>query len=548
VGTISYVSGVSDTPLLGKTIGLAVKEAAARFGDRLAVTSLFQATQLTYAGLDRLTSQVAASLMALGVKPGDRVAIWSANRWEWLAAHHGAVRIGAILTPINPAFRADELKYILQDAGISVLFASPAFRTYSYIAAIEEVRAEAAVLRSVVLFGGESPGMMGWSEFLAAGDAVPEKDLQAAAGAADFDAPCNIQYTSGTTGRPKGALLTHHNVLNNGFFSGQRLRLSERDIICVPVPFFHCFGNVVGALAAAAYGCELVLPGESFEPLATLEAVQARRCTVLYGVPMMFIAMLGHPELGRFDLRSLRTGIMGAAPCPMPVLKGAIERLHMRELTVAYGMTETSPVSFQTYTDDSPEVAVSTVGAIHPHLEAKIIGAGGETVPRGVPGELCVRGYSVMRGYWNREDATREAIDPGRWMHSGDLAVMDGNGYVQIVGRFKDTIIRGGENIYPREIEELFLTLPGVSEAYIFGVPDELYGEEAVAWVRLKPDSQITAAEIRELCKARIATYKIPKAIRFVSEFPATASGKAQKFRMREMEIEDRRAGKHGVL
>jgi fatty-acyl-CoA synthase len=544
MSAMSYVSGVSDTPLLGKTIGLAVKEAAVSFGDRLAVTSLFQNKQLTYAELDRLTSQVAASLMAFGVKPGDRVAIWSANRWEWLAAHHGAVRAGAILTPINPAFRASELKYILQDAGISVLFASPAFRTFSYIAAIEEVRADIPALRDVILFGGQSPGMMGWDEFLAAGGGVSEKDVQAVCDTVDFDAPCNIQYTSGTTGQPKGALLTHHGLLNNGFFVGQRLRFSERDIICLPVPFFHCFGNVLGALAAVTYGSELVLPAESFDPLTTLEAVQARRCTVLYGVPMMFIAMLGHPEFYRLELRSLRTGVMGAAPCPMPVMKGAIERMHMHGLTVAYGMTETSPVSFQSYTDDSAEVRVSTVGAIHPHIEAKIVGARGEIVPRGVPGELCVRGYSVMRGYWHREDATREAIGPGRWMHSGDLAIMHENGYVQIVGRLKDTIIRGGENIYPREIEELFLTLPGVSEAYIFGVPDELYGEEVVAWVRLNPESRITVAEIRELCQARIATYKIPKTIRFVSEFPATASGKVQKFRMREMEIEDRRAGK----
>jgi fatty-acyl-CoA synthase len=370
--------------------------------------------------------------------------------------------------------------------------------------------------------------------------------LKAVSDAVDFDTPCNIQYTSGTTGRPKGALLTHHGLLNNGFLVGQRLRLSGRDIICLPVPFFHCFGNVLGALAAVTYGCELVLPGESFDPLTTLTAAEARRCTVLYGVPMMFIAMLGHSEFDRFDLRSLRTGVMGAAPCPMPVMQGAMERMHMSELTVAYGMTETSPVSFQSYTDDSAEVRVSTVGAIHPHIEAKIIGVGGEIVPRGVSGELCVRGYSVMRGYWNREDATRESIDPARWMHSGDLAVMNENGHVQIVGRLKDTIIRGGENIYPREIEELLLTLPGVSEAYIFGVPDELYGEEAVAWVRLKPESQLDAAGIRALCQARIATYKIPKTIRFVSEFPATASGKVQKFRMREMEIEDRRATKSG--
>jgi fatty-acyl-CoA synthase len=542
------VSGVSDTPLLGKTIGLAVKEAAASFGNRLAVTSLFQNTQLTYAELDRLTSQVAASLIALGVKPGDRVAIWSANRWEWLAAHHGAVRAGAVLTPINPAFRAGELKYIMQDAGISVLFASPSFRAYSYIAAIEEVRAGLPELRSVILFDGQSPGMTGWNEFLAAGQAVSESELQAVSDTIDFDTPCNIQYTSGTTGRPKGALLTHHGLLNNGFFVGRRLRFSERDIICLPVPFFHCFGNVLGALAAAAYGSELVLPSESFDPLTTLKAVEVRRCTVMYGVPMMFIAMLGHPEFGALDLGSLRTGVMGAAPCPMPVMKGAIERMHLHELTVAYGMTETSPVSFQSFTDDSAEARVSTVGAIHPHIEAKIIGAGGEIVPRGVPGELCVRGYSVMRGYWNREDATREAIDSGRWMHSGDLAVMNENGYVQIVGRLKDTIIRGGENIYPREIEELFLTFQGVSEAYIFGVPDELYGEEVVAWVRLRPDSQITAAEIKELCQATIATYKIPKTIRFVSEFPATASGKVQKFRMREIEIEERRAGKQASV
>ncbi len=541
LNALSYISGASEIPLLGKTIGAALKEASVSFGSRPALTSLFQNVQFDYTQLDRIADQVGASLAALGVKRGDRVAIWSANRWEWLAAYHGAVRAGAILTPINPAFRASELRYILEDAGISVLFASASFRAYSYIDAIEEVRPDVPALRDIILFDGQSHGMLGWNEFLPLGKSVSPAELQKCFDAASFDDPCNLQYTSGTTGRPKGALLTHHGLLNNGFFAGKRLRLSEEDVICMPVPFFHCFGNVLGALAAVTHGSELVLPGESFDPLATLKAVEARRATVLYGVPMMFIAMLGHPDCGKLDLSSLRTGVMGAAPCPATTMKGAIERMNMRELTVAYGMTETSPLSFQSFTDDSAEVRVSTVGAIHPHLEAQIVDPLGRPLPRGTPGELCVRGYSVMRGYWNREEATRESIDAARWMHSGDLAVMNEDGYVQIVGRLKDTIIRGGENIYPREIEELLLTLPGVSEAYVFGIPHELYGEEVAAWIRAAPQSRLTAAEIKDLCRPKIATYKIPSVIRFVSEFPATASGKVQKFRMREMEMEERR-------
>jgi fatty-acyl-CoA synthase len=543
VTAISYVSGASDLPLLGKTVGQAVRDAANAYGARPAICSLFQGTELNYAELDAAVDRVAAGLLALGVQSGDRVAIWSANRWEWLVAHHGAVRAGAILTPINPAFRADELRYILQDAGISVLFASPAFRSFSYVAAIEAVRDVAPDLRHVVLFGTTAPsGMLDWEQFLNLGAAVAATDLAARAGQFDFDEPCNLQYTSGTTGRPKGAILTHHNILNNGMFVGRRQRLTERDSICLPVPFFHCFGNVVGAMATLTHGAELVLPSESFDPLATLQAVQTRHCTALYGVPMMFIAMLGHADFAGFDLTSLRTGCMGAAPCPMPTLRGAVDRMNMREMTSLYGMTETSPISFQCEATDDSATKATTVGKIHPHLEAKIIDpATGTIVARGIRGELCIRGYSLMRGYWKRDDATRAGIDPAGWMHSGDLAEMREDGYVQIVGRLKDTIIRGGENIYPREVEEFLVTLPLVSEAYVFGLPDDTYGEEVCAWVRLKGDNDVTELQFKEMCRGQIASYKIPKTIRFTAEFPATASGKVQKFRMREMELDERR-------
>lgn len=541
---LSEVQGETRPPLLEMTIGVALRQAAERFADNPAICSVFQGQRsLTYAALDALSDQVAGALIAHGVKAGDRVAIWSANRWEWLVAHHGAVRAGAILVPVNPAFRAEEARYILADSGASILFCPPSFRGYSCLSALDSISHQLPDLRTVVVFGEEPApaAMTRWQDFLATAAAISQDDIRAREAQVSFTAPCHLQYTSGTTGRPKGALLTHHGILNNGHCVGLRQRLAPHDSICLPVPFFHCFGIVLGALAAVTHGCEIVLPGESFDPLETLKAVEARRCTSLYGVPMMFIAMLGQPDLAALDLSSLRTGAIGAAPCPLPTMNAIISTLNMREITVVYGMTETSPISFQSRADDSVEVRVSTVGAIQPHLEAKVVDpTSGATVPLGERGELCVRGYSVMRGYWNRPDATAEAIDADGWMHSGDLAVMRPDRYTQIVGRLKDTIIRGGENIYPREVEEYLLTLPEVSDAYVFGVPSQVYGEEVCAWVRLKPGSAAVAPQIQDQCRGRIATYKIPRVVRIVAEFPATASGKVQKFRMREMELEQR--------
>ncbi|SMF58641.1 fatty-acyl-CoA synthase [Tistlia consotensis] len=533
----SCVAGPSDGPLLDTTIGQALRLTTERHGGRDAIVSVFQRQALSYAGLDLAADLVAGALLARGIRPGDRVAIWSANRIEWLIAHHGAVRIGAIVVTVNPAFRNEELAYILEDSGARLLFAAPGFRSFSFTAAVAAVRPRLPALETVVVFGDDAPeGMESWTGFLDR-DADPAA-VRAAEAAVAADDPCSLQYTSGTTGRPKGALLTHRNILNNGYFVGLRQHLGPKDRICLPVPFFHCFGVVLGGLAALVHGSALVLPGESFDPIETLAAIAAERCTALYGVPMMFIALQGHPEFGRHDLSTLRTGCMGAAPCPLKTMTDAVERMHMRQITVVYGMTETSPISFQSLSSDDLETRISTVGAIQPHLEAKVVDpVTGRTVERGQRGELCVRGYSVMRGYWQRPEATAEAIDAEGWMHSGDLAVMDGRGYVQIVGRLKDTIIRGGENVYPREIEEFLLTLAPVAEAYVFGLPDERYGEEVCAWIRLRPGAETDAEALRELCRGRIATYKIPRSIRFVEAFPATASGKVQKFRMREEEL-----------
>ncbi|QEL22890.1 AMP-binding protein [Bosea sp. F3-2] len=537
----SHVIGENHVPLLQLSIGTALRQAASRFPHKPAICSLFQGCELTYAELDQLADRVAKSLIALGIQQGDRVAIWSANRWEWLAAHHGIVRIGAIVVTVNPAFRAEEVRYVLDDAGVKLLIAAPAFRGFSFVQAIEEIRGNLPALEHVVLFDGvNSTGdTRKWEKFLEPGRAIDDAHLDQRASAVYSGAPCHLQYTSGTTGRPKGALLTHHGILNNGYFVGLRQRLSENDSICLPVPFFHCFGIVLGALAAVAHGTEIVLPGESFEPRETLAAVEARKCTSLYAVPMMFISMLSHPELKDIDLNSLRTGAIGAAPCPHATMTEIIETMNMKEITVVYGMTETSPISFQTRATDSTDVRVSTVGVIQPHLEAKIIDPDtGNVVAFGLPGELCVRGYSVMKGYWQAPELTGQAIDSDGWMHSGDLAVMQPSGYVEIVGRLKDVIIRGGENIYPREVEEYLITIPDVLDAYVFGMPDDKYGEEVCAWVRLQEGSILLPQDIFDLCKGKIATYKIPRLIRIVEEFPTTASGKAQKFKMREFELE----------
>ena len=536
---LSYSSGIAAKPLLGLTVGAALRSAAITYPDRDAIVSLFQGLRYTYAEFDRAADTVAASLITLGVTAGDRVAIWSANRAEWLIAHHGAARIGAIVVTVNPALRQGEAQHILGDSEASVIFAARNFRTYSFVEALSDMRAKLPSLQHLIYFGDEpAESALTWGEFLALGTSDTLEKAKAMADLVTFDDACNIQYTSGTTGRPKGALLTHHGLLNNGYFVGERQHLTEHDRICLPVPFFHCFGIGLGALAALTHGSALILPAEGFETKRTLTSIVQEGCTSFYGVPMMYIALLNDPDFSQFDLRSLRTGCMGGAPCPTETMRQAVSRMHMHGITVVYGMTETSPISHQSLADDDNETRVSTVGTIHPHLQAKVIDpATGATQPIGQSGELCIRGYSVMQGYWRNPAATSEAIDAKGWMHTGDLAVMNDRGYVQIVGRIKDTVIRGGENIYPREIEEFLGSLPDIAEVYAFGVPDEKYGEEVCAWIRLKAGRALTPEQIKAQCRGQVATYKVPRYIRIVDEFPATASGKVQRFRMREQEV-----------
>lgn len=545
--SLSYSSGTSDKPLLGQSIGSALRDAAALYPEHDAIVSIFQNQRYTYAQLDAEADTVASALCALGVNAGDRVAIWSANCAEWLIAHHGAVRIGAIVVTVNPALRQGEAEYILGNSEASVIIAARGFRSYSYIDAMEGIRPNLPHLRHLVYFGAEPAAKaLSWTEFLAR--ATPKASAQATEmeSRVSFDDPCSLQYTSGTTGRPKGALLTHHGLLNNGYFVGERQHFTQADRICLPVPFFHCYGLVLGAFAAITHGSALILPAEGFDTKTSLASIAAERCTAFYGVPMMYIALLNDPDFDNYDLSSLRTGCMGAAPCPTETMRQAVTRMHMREITVVYGMTETSPISHQSLVDDDLEVRVSTIGRVHPHIQAKVIDpVTGSTLPLGLPGELCIRGYSVMRGYWRNPDATADAIDPAGWMHSGDLAVMTENKCVQIVGRIKDTVIRGGENIYPREVEEFLGSLPEVAEVYAFGVPDEKYGEEVCVWLRLKPGSVATGEQIQAQCRGKVATYKVPRYIRIVDEFPATASGKVQRFRMREAEVERLAQARH---
>lgn len=534
---LSYTSGVSDQPLLGITIGTALRDAARRYPTHDAVVSVFQGRRLTYAALDQDADRVASALLASGIGRGDRIAIWSANRMEWLIVHHGAVRIGAIVVTVNPALRQEEARHVLQNSGSKMVFASRTFRGYSLVQALQAVRHDLPNLLEIVYFDVNDTGS-DWFAFLNRGT-HRDIDVSIAERAVSCEDPCSLQYTSGTTGQPKGALLTHHNILNNGHFVGERQRLSKADRICLPVPFFHCFGLVLGVLAALTHGSAIVLPSESFDVTAALDAVQNERCTSFYGVPMMYIALIAHPNVEKSDLSSLRTGCMGGAPCPTETMRQAVDVLNMREITVTYGMTETSPISFQSLPQDSNDVRVTTVGVVHPHIEAKIVDPStGRTVEVGTAGELCIRGYSVMRGYWQNPEGTREAIDENGWMHSGDLATMLPSGYLQIVGRIKNTIIRGGENIYPREVEEFLITLPEIAEAYVFGIPDCKYGEEVCAWIRLRDGMASTPDQIRQSCKGKIATFKIPRYVRLVNSFPATASGKVQYFRMREAELE----------
>src|SRR5579862_7383802 len=529
---LSYSSGESETPLLGDTIGANFDATVARFGDREALVDRTTGRRWTYAELADDVDALALGLLDKGIAKGDRVGIWAPNGPEWTLTQYATAKIGAILVNINPAYRTRELEFVLNQSGTRLLIAAERLKTSDYAAMIAEVRPHCEGLSHVVIIGGQD-----WQSLIQRGRQLDRSALERML---DTDDPINIQYTSGTTGFPKGATLSHHNILNNGFFVGELCKYTEEDRICIPVPFYHCFGMVMGNLAATSHGACMVIPAPSFDPVATLEAVQAERCTSLYGVPTMFIAELSAPGFADYDLSSLRTGIMAGSPCPVEVMKQVMSRMSMRDVGICYGMTETSPVSTQTRDDDSLDRRVSTVGRVGPHLEVKVIDPEtGATVPRGTPGELCTRGYSVMLGYWGQPDKTAEAVDAAHWMHTGDLAVMDEEGYLAITGRIKDMVIRGGENVYPREIEEFLYTHPDVLDAQVIGVPDAVYGEELMAWVRLRPGaSALTAADLRAFCSGQLAHYKIPRYVHVVDEFPMTVTGKVRKVEMREQAVE----------
>ena len=531
---LSYVHGASDVPLLGEPIFGNLRRTAARFGDHEALVVAHQSHRSTYRELVGECETVARGLMARGVRKGDRVGIWSPNRYEWVVLQFATAAMGAILVNINPAYRTSELEYALKQSGVSFLILAARFRQADYAAMVAEVRGRCPELRETLVLED------GWEALKHDGSRTSIEELHELEATLQFDDPINIQYTSGTTGFPKGATLTHHNILNNGFFIGETLRYTDADRVCIPVPFYHCFGMVLGNLACTTHGATMVIPGEAYDPVAVLETVQRERCTSLYGVPTMFIGELEHPRFKEFDFGSLRTGIMAGSPCPVEVMKKVQTVMHIPEMTICYGMTETSPVSTQSATDDPLEKRVSTVGRVHPHVEIKIVDpADGHVVPRGIAGELCSRGYIVMRGYWNNEEATRQAIDPARWMHTGDLATMDEQGYVNIVGRIKDMIIRGGENVYPREIEEFLYGHPDIVDVQVIGVPSEKYGEEVMAWVKVRDGTNATGDELAAWCKGKIATFKIPRHWKFVDSFPMTISGKVMKFKMREASVEE---------
>ncbi len=531
---LSYASGLCEQPLLGETIGANLERTVARFGDREALVSRHQGLHYTYAELSQEVDRVARSLLAIGLEKGDRLGIWSPNCAEWALVQYATAKLGVILVNINPAYRTSELSYAVRQSGCRMLIAARAFKSSDYMAMVDEVRGDLPALERVAFL--DSPD---WAELLERGDRVDADQLRELAASLDFDDPINIQYTSGTTGAPKGATLTHHNILNNGYFVGEYCRYTENDRVCIPVPYYHCFGMVMGNLACTSHGSCMVLPAPSFEPAAVLETVAAERCTSLYGVPTMFIAELDYPEFDSYDLSSLRTGIMAGSACPEKVMRNVIERMHMEEVSICYGMTETSPVSTQTAPDDDLDRRVGTVGRVHPHLEIKIVDESGHTVPRNNPGELCTRGYSVMLGYWDDKERTDDVIDSARWMHTGDLATMDDEGYIAIVGRSKDMVIRGGENVYPREIEEFLYTHEAISDVAVVGIPDETYGEEIAAFVIVRERASIGEDEIREYCRGKIAHYKIPRYVRFVDELPMTVTGKIQKFKLREKATEE---------
>ena len=534
---LSYVHGASGVPLLGETVGAHFARSAARWADRTALVVREQNVRWSYAELDARVDAFAAGLLALGLEPGDRVGIWSPNNAEWVVTQFATAKAGLILVNINPAYRTHELDYALNKVGCRALVTATSFKTSDYLGMLRELDwgpgTRLPLLEAVIQVGGSSPGTLPFAEIATLGTGAQRARLAGLVHSLQFDEPINIQFTSGTTGSPKGATLTHHNILNNGFFIGEGQKLGPGDKVCIPVPLYHCFGMVLGNLACVTHGSAMVYPGGGFDPLACLQTVHEERCTALYGVPTMFIAELGHPEFKSFDLTCLRTGIMAGSPCPIEVMRRVVAEMHMAEVTICYGMTETSPVSFQSSADDPLDRRVATVGRIHPHIEVKIVDAEGRIVPRGTAGELCTRGYSVMRGYWDDPARTAEAIDAARWMHTGDLATIDAEGYCNIVGRLKDMVIRGGENIYPREVEEFLYGHPAVRDVQCFGVPDSRFGEELCAAIILKEGADADEAAIRSFCEGKIAHYKIPRYIRFVDVFPTTVTGKVQKFVLR---------------
>jgi fatty-acyl-CoA synthase len=550
--TPSYVCGSSSKPLLHRTVGGILEDAVGQWPEHFALVSRHQGICWTYREFAARADEVALGLLAVGLEAGDRVGIWSPNCAEWVLTQFATARVGLILVNINPAYRLTELEYALRKVGCRALLLAPSFKGGNYIDMIRALVAEPGAFQDGRLTSGafprlerlvqlgpdEVPGFLSFADLLAAGKSLPAGELAARANVVDPDDPVNIQFTSGTTGSPKGATLTHFNVVNNGYFVGEGMRLSAEDRLCIPVPLYHCFGMVLGVLAAVSHGATMVFSGEGFDPLQVLEAVVVERCTALHGVPTMFIAELEHPEFRKFDLSSLRTGIMAGAPCPTAVMRRVVDEMHMREITICYGMTETSPVSFQSRVDEPLEKRVSTVGRVHPHVQVKIINGEGRVVPRGTPGELCTRGYSVMRGYWDDDERTAEAVDTAAWMHTGDLAVIDAEGYCNIVGRVQDLIIRGGENVYPREVEEFLYRHPKILDVAVVGVPDAKYGEEVCAVIRLRDDVTPDAEEIRAFCRGRIAHYKVPRYVHFVADFPLTVTGKVQKFRIRAQMME----------
>jgi fatty-acyl-CoA synthase len=546
----SYAHGVAAQPLIGRTIGDFLDEVAERFADNEALVSVFENRRLTYAAFRREVDRCAQALMALGVEKGDRVGIWSTNCAAWVVVQFATAKLGAILVNINPAYRLYELEFALRQSECKVLISGERFKDDEYAPILQELIPELSsarhmelkapkfpLLRGLVSLGAKPPpGLLNWGDVLSRAGEVAPDELSERQASLEFDDVINIQYTSGTTGFPKGAMLTHHNILNNGFFVAERMRLTNRDRLCIPVPFYHCFGMVLGNLACVTHGATMVLPAPHFSPVQTLEAVAQERCTALHGVPTMFIAELDHPGFRQFDLSSLRTGIMAGAPCPVEVMKRVLDEMNCREITIACGMTETSPVCNMTEVDDPVEVRVGTVGKVMPHQEQKIVDpATGRIVPRGERGELCYRGYHIMRGYYNNAEATRGTIDAEGWLHSGDVALMDEEGYVQITGRVKDMICRGGEKIFPREVEEFLFTHPKIAEAYLVGVPDKYYGEQVMAWVKVKPGQTMTPEDLRAFCHGKIMDYKIPRYVKFVDDFPKTVTGKVQKYRMREI-------------